>query len=145
MTINLYNCEAEMNRIGKNNKSLILSLSGTLKQESSIIDPIILLHLDNCSGINYAYIEEFKRWYFVREIKQVRNDLVELTMHVDVLESFKDAILNNTAILDRSKTSGNPYFDDGSMASDTRTFTQVYNYSSGFLSEPELILITAGA
>lgn len=145
MTINLYNCEAEMNRIGKNNKSLIASLSGTLKQGSSVVDPVILMQLDDFKGINYAYIEEFKRYYFVREIKQVRNNLVEITMHVDVLESFKDAILKNTAILDRSQTSGNPYYDDGSMASDTRTFTQVYNYGNGFLSEPELILITAGA
>ena len=145
MTINLYNCESEMNRIGKNNKSLISSLSGTLKQESSIIDPIILMQLDDFTGINYAYIEEFKRYYFVREIRQVRNDLVELTMHVDVLDSFKDAILKNTAILDKSQSTGNPYFDDGSMASDTRTFTQVYNYGNGFLTEPELILITAGA
>ena len=145
MTINLYNCEAEMNRIGKNNKSLITSLSGTLKQESSIIDPIIMLQLADCTGINYAYIEEFKRYYFVSEIRQVRNDLVELTMHVDVLDSFKDAILKNTAILDKSQSTGNPYFDDGSMASDSRTFTQVYNYGNGFLSDPELILITAGA
>ena len=145
MTINLYNCEAEMNRIGKNNKSLLTSLSGTLKQESSIIDPIIMLQLADCTGINYAYIEEFKRYYFVSEIRQVRNDLVELTMHVDVLDSFKDAILKNTAILDKSQSTGNPYYDDGSMASDTRTFTQVYNYGNGFLTEPELILITAGA
>lgn len=145
MNINLYNCEAEMNRIGKNNKSLILSLSGTLKQGSSVVDPVILMQLDDFTGMNYAYIEEFKRYYFVREIKQVRNNLVEITMHVDVLESFKDAILKNTAILDKSQSSGNPYYDDGSMASDTRTFTQVYNYGNGFLSEPELILITAGA
>ena len=145
MNINLYNCKAEMNRIGKNNKSLIASVSGTLKQGASVVDPVILMQLDDFTGINYSYIEEFKRYYFVREIRQVRNDLVELTMHFDVLESFKDAILNNTAILDKSQSTGNPYFDDGSMARDTRTFTQVYNYGNGFLSEPELILITAGA
>ena len=145
MTINLYNCEAEMNRIGKNNKSLIASLSGTLKQGASVVDPVIIMQIDEFTGVNYAYIEEFKRYYFVSEIRQVRNNLVEITMHVDVLESFKDAILKNTAILDKSESTGNPYFDDGSMASDSRTFTQVYNYGNGFLSEPELILITAGA
>ena len=87
---------------------------------------------------------------------KILNDETGFVKHIDYIEEgetnkqivdvlIKSGDFKGQEVEIENVLTGNPYYDDGSMASDTRTFTQVYNYGNGFLSEPELILITAGA
>ena len=145
MEIDFYKNISEKNKIGKKllNK---LTLNGNLREESSVINPTILVEHNNLSVYNYAYIPDFKRYYFVSEITSVRNGLWRASLKVDVLESFKKDILNLSCIVDKQQNqSYNNYIDDGSYINRADSFVEIANYQNGFNSSGEFILITAGA
>ena len=76
MNIVLYANVSEINAVNKNITELI-TLTGTLREQSSIIDPVITISdIDNYVGqMNYAYIPEFNRYYFITNVESVRNNL----------------------------------------------------------------------
>ena len=77
-------------------------LSGTLKEETSILDPEILIEYDHVPEFNYIGIREFgNRYYFVNEVSCVRNNLYRLRCHVDVLFSWWSQIKGTTAVIGR--------------------------------------------
>lgn len=79
-------------------------VSGVLKEQSSIINPVVLIRADTTIlEYNYAEIDTLKRKYFVTDIKNVRNDLWEVSLHVDVLYSYKDALLQNDYFVERNQ------------------------------------------
>lgn len=145
MKIDFYKNISEKNKIGKKltNK---LSLNGNLREESSVINPTILVEHSNLSVYNYAHIPEFNRYYFVSEITSVRNGLWRVSLKCDVLESFKKDILNLSCIVDKQQNqSYSNYIDDGSHINRADSFVEIANYQNGFNSSGEFILITAGA
>lgn len=88
--------------MGGDNPSLVVS--GVLKEQSSIINPVVLIRADTTiMEYNYAEIDTFKRKYFVTDIKNVRNDLWEVSLHVDVLYSYKDVLLQNDYFVERNQ------------------------------------------
>ena len=145
MEIKFYENKSEKNKIGKvlHNE---LSLNGNLREESSIINPTILVEHSNLTVYNYAYIPEFNRYYFISEMTSVRNGLWRVTLSVDVLESYKTDILNLSCIVDKQQNqSYNNYIDDGSYVNRADSFIEIVNYQNGFNADGEFILLTAGA
>ena len=145
MEIDFYKNISEKNKIGKKllNK---LTLNGNLREESSVINPTILVEHNNLSVYNYAYIPNFNRYYFVSEITSVRNGLWRVSLKCDVLESFKKDILNLSCIVDKQQNQGySNNIDDGSYINRADSFVEIANYQNGFNSSGEFILITAGA
>lgn len=61
---------------------------------------------------NYAYIQEFDRYYYITDIVSVRNDLWQLSMRVDVLMSFKTNIANLNAVIGRNENVYNALIPD---------------------------------
>lgn len=106
----MYNNEP-MNKIGKTPEAKF-SLTGTLRDESSIVDPVILVEKDSPLGANYAYIEEFRRYYYIKDITAVRTGLWRVTMHTDVLKTFSEGILNSPCIVAKSSSRYNMYLND---------------------------------
>ena len=144
MDIQLYHNNSENNVI---NKSLtgISTPSVVLKKPTSEITPSVILHtFENMEYCNYAYIHEFKRYYFIDDIKPLTGSEVQLDMRVDVLESFKNSILSLNAIVEKQEVNGNKYFNDGSFNVLSTEFLQSYNFPSGFDDSGEFILITCG-
>lgn len=147
MEINLYINNSEKEKIGKSlsNKT---SMSGYLKEGSSVVNPSVKVQITNPSGLNYAYIPEFKRYYFISEMTNVKNNIWELSLHCDVLESFKSQIKGNTAIIEKNAYSenSNRYFNDGeTFFHDSKETNEIANFQDGFDESPNYILITAGA
>ena len=144
-TITLQTNNSEDNRITKSVTD-IMSVNGTLRAGTSIIDPVILMNCDlslvtNC---NYMTIPEFKRSYFVRNIKSVRAGLVELSGHVDVLSSFADNIKGNAAIIRRQENAWNLYLNDGTFRVYQNSIVLTKSFPSGF-STQEFVLAVAGS
>ena len=143
MNITLYVNSSEQNKI---NKTLapVATLTGAIKEPSSITKPVILVEYSDPITFNYCYIDAFNRYYFVRDVVAVRNDLMRLFLDVDVLESFKTQILAQQVIIDKSKTDFNKYLPDENWRVNVKTKTDIVNYPSGLLESGEFILITAG-
>lgn len=90
-----------------------LSFDVELKAGTSILRPTLLLASpSSLVGYNYMYVSEFGRYYFIDDIKSVRNGQWEISAHVDVLETYKTAILANSAVIKRQQNLYNLYLDD---------------------------------
>ena len=147
MEISFYNNVSEKEKIGKTLKNKT-TLTGFLKQVTSVINPVITVEMKNPSQYNYVHIPQFHRYYFINDMINVKNNLWEIHMKVDVLESFKTQIKANKAILEKSEqtASSNEYFNDGStFYHDSREYNEIAMFQRGFDTAPSYILITAGA
>lgn len=135
---------SEPERIEKS-VSTLLATVGELKEESSVIDPIILAECD--LGVmalcNYMTISTFGRFYFVRNIRSIRNRLVEFTCHVDVLSTWKAQIRENNAVIRRQENNWNLYLNDGSFRIYQNPMVLTKEFPSGF-STQEFVLAVAG-
>ena len=147
MTVNLCNTPDEQNVIGKA-RTVIDTVSCTIKGNISYENPILLLSYDSAvaDDINYMEIPELSRCYFISDIINLTGGRYEIHGKVDVLESFKDAVLGLTAIVDKQQGASlvNMYLDDGSYMVENKEFNSVINFPSGFNASGEYILITAG-
>ena len=122
------------------------TITGTLRQSSSMINPTIKLEKVDSFRYNYAYIPEFRRYYFITNCDVDFNKIRTISFSVDPLMSFKQDILNLKVVVDKqaSDSNGDEYIDDSSLVTNNLTFNTVYNFPSGFNDNGEYILITAG-
>lgn len=136
---------SEPNRLTKD-VSTILTATGILKEETSIIDPIIKIecNLADVTTCNYISIPEFSRYYFVNNIRSIRNGLVEFVCHCDALSSFAGAIRLNSAITKRQENRWNLYLNDGSFKVYQNPIVLTKAFPSGFTTQ-EFVLAVAGS
>ena len=93
---------------------------------------------------NYLTIPEFNRKYFIDEIVSVRRNLVMISAHVDVLESFGNLIKENTAVVLRQENDFNLLLNDGVFKAQQNPRIFLRDFPSG-LGDFNYILITGGS
>lgn len=121
--------------------------SCVIKGPISVENPVIILQYDaDLQNINYIKIPEFSRGYYITDIVNLTGGRYQITCKSDVLESFKAAILNLSAVIEKQENSllANMYYNDGSYISSEKEFIYTKNFPQGFLDDGEFILITAG-
>ena len=146
MVITFYKTESERNKLNKVLTNPI-EFNGTLRSDTSIVDPIINLGYSGNTivGYNYCYIPDFGRYYFVNDIRSLVNNLWAVQLHVDVLMSFRSSILESTVILVESTDTGkSEYLVNDVWVTTVKDKTDIINFPSGLLDSGEYILITAG-
>lgn len=147
MTIDILQTSSANNFVNKNVTSIKSGVSCNVKEPIRIINPVVILSFDvETLKANYAYIPDYKRYYYITDIVPLTGGRIELHLAVDVLYSFKDDILNSTAIIDKQQNidNANVYLNDGSYVTQEKEFHSVINYPNGFLEDGEYILITCG-
>lgn len=106
--LKLYKTIDDTNVINKD-KTFIIEYPIKFKEVTSIISPIITLHVDdgfNIVGCNYCFLTEFNRFYFIQDIQILQKNVIRLTLECDVLESFKDEILSSMCEYEKTVSSG---------------------------------------
>lgn len=128
-----YNNEP-MNKITKNigNGTLQFSCSGVLRDESSVVDPVILIEYTNPVAANYAYIAEFRRYYYIRNWEAVRSGLWRCTMHTDVLKTFSEGILGSPCVVSKSSNRFNLYLNDNDYKIKQNDLISTQAFPNGF-------------
>lgn len=141
MTITLYNMTSPEEKIGKT-MTAVLTMTGSLRNESGRTRPSILIEADigDLSNVNYMRIEEFDRYYFVSEIESIRSGACRISGRVDVLESFKDSILNETVILKRQRNNWNLYINDGSLIAYENDKMYTVNFPTGITGKSFMLV-----
>lgn len=106
------------NFVKRKNSTLVPSGTGTdltvtLKEGTSIEKPTFILtgNLFTCN-----YVQAFDHYYFVDDIRSVRNNLSEIECSMDVLATFKTDIGNYTALIERSATYYDTTYPDTAVA-----------------------------
>lgn len=147
MNIKLCSSTSEIVAINKD-ISIIDDVSATIKGALSVENPVLILQYksDIQPNVNYVYIPEYNRYYFVTDIINLTGGRYEIHCKVDVLMSFKNDILNLSCIVDKqsSKDNANMYLDDGSFVVQSKEFVDTINFPNGFNDNGEFILVTAG-
>lgn len=148
ITVNIGVTSSEKRALDKS-VSTTKSVSGTLHNQSNIVNPSILCkcNAESIATCNYMTIPDFGRKYFITDITAVSNDLCIVSGHCDVLSTYKAGIRANTATVARSATEGNwnLLLNDPMMKVNNKKITKV---KTGFKSFPKdkfsIMLITAG-
>lgn len=144
MNLKLYINISEKNCIGK---KLIneTDFQGVLREQSSIINPVIKVQSTKLPNFNYAYIPDFSRYYFIVGIRNISTNIWEISLGVDVLESFKSSLANQLVILsDTQITGATNYISGDQWVTNVKTNTEIIPFPAGLLEGGEYILITAG-
>ena len=144
-SINLCQYAGEKNAVTKTVTN-VLSVYGDLREETSITDPVIVFsgELAGLININYVHIPAWGRYYFVTGIRSVAGNLIEISMHVDVLMSWATQIKQQIAIIKRQENKWNLYLNDGVFAVYQNPDVLTKNFPSGFAAH-EFVLAVAGS
>ena len=144
MDITLYKNNSEKNKISKS-LSNGHTLSGTLRNESNVVTPTIIINIDNPTSYNYAYIPMFGRYYFITDFVSLRTGIWQINLKSDVLMSFKDSILGSSALIQNTQSVGkNDYLNGSKWVAEVKDKTEIKTFPNGLLDTGEFILITAG-
>lgn len=139
--------ESEPEKIGKS-LATISTLTGSLKSETSIIDPIVLISGSITPAAimtaNYMYIPDFMRYYFIRNIRSIRTGIWEISAHVDVLESFREPIKSQTAVIRRQENRYNLYLDDGIFKVYQNPAVITKTFPKGFTDQAFILAVAGG-
>lgn len=141
MKILLYNTSSANNVI---NKVLTNEMEYDIKfkDNTNINRPIVRLNSETYISYNYAYIEKFGRYYFIERIELYPNRIYELTLRCDVLETFKDELLQCEGFVSQQENI-NPYYDSG-YKSEERKEIDIYKSDVSLTGDTSIILSTIG-
>jgi len=128
------------------NKALTseLTVSGIARDPVNITAPVIEVEADNntLAGYNYAYIEDYARYYFV----DPTNDswkLNTLNLRCDILTSSKTWLLARMATVTRNERLYNAYLEDTNFSSYAYTNIVTKNFPLA-VNMDSLVLMTVG-
>lgn len=127
LKLKLYKTTDDDNVINKD-LEFFKSININLKDDVDVSNPNIRLKLniDDIGKFNYAEIDTFNRKYFMNDIQNINNDIWLIRLECDVLETFKDDILNSNAKYLREIRSG----DYQEISSEIDVRKDVYKYNS---------------
>lgn len=139
MTVNFYNFKTRKNELNKVLPSPVVK-SCSVKDGITLEDPVIYMVYDSSLlGLNYAYIPDFGRYYFVTG-REVDGKTLYISLHVDVLMSFKNDILASVGTATRSNFY-NKNIPDKMVASLPGENVQYRTLSSAFTGETYVLIL----
>ena len=115
------------------------------KEKFNITSPTINLRIKDDFAINecnYCYISDFERYYFIQDIEMLTVDIYKLHLECDVLESFKDDILNSHAEIEKVVSSGD--YSQVSGEIDVRKDIDIYESGVSVDGVKYIVLSTIG-
>lgn len=147
ITMSLYQINEDFRTVGKTIPTPTSTHTIKLKDGCSIDSPIVSFsaQASAIAPLNYAYIDTFGRYYFIRDRKSLVNGIVELTLESDPWESFRAELLNVEATINRSakKSLVNGFLYDNGYEMLAYKKNAVRKFSTS-LDKWDMILTTVG-
>lgn len=134
MNITLFNNTSGTNVLNKSITQLSGGIVGTVKDESNVVDPTIIMSKDVTTlypNFNYFYIHDFDRYYYVTD-KTIEHGRTVITGHCDPLMSFADEIKNLTIIAERASNNYDLYQVDNDVSLDNYRIIATKAFQNGF-------------
>ena len=137
----LMNNQQELNKISKT-PTTVMTLSGTLREQTDIINPQINVEYNGTlTNVNYMYVSEFHRYYFITKIESVRTNLWRIYAHCDVLKTYSEAILGTEAVIARSESDWNLYLNDSMFKVYANPRLTIAKFSGKFTGESYVLVM----
>ena len=130
--ITFMNNQEELNKISKR-PATVMTLSGHLREETDIVNPVINIEYSGTlTNVNYMWIPEFHRYYFITKIESVRTGLWRVYAHCDVLKTYSEAILGTPCVVARNESQFNLMLNDSYFKVYANPRLQVVNFPNKF-------------
>lgn len=144
MTIELYMNSSPMNYVNKQ-ISLVDTLTGTLREPASLTDPTITIHRSSPTGFNFVFIPDFSRYYYLSGVTVTNADLISISLHVDVLMTYKAQVQAASGVIRRqeSLSNDNLYLNDDLFKAYSNPKFKTLPFPNSF-SSTSFILALAG-
>lgn len=131
MQMIIMNCTND-NRVINKKPSDIKTVQCQVYGECNIYAPTLVVDYDtDFTKANYAYIEEWNRYYYITDMVVRSGKRAMLTLRCDVLMSFKPQILALQCYIKKSNkpTANGNYLPDSNIPVSSDTFTVNRNFS----------------
>lgn len=121
-----------------------ISINGVARDPADVVNPVIEYEKGSTdiSGYNYAYIEDFARYYFM-EVTCDSYNMYTLTLHCDVLSTAKAWLRARPATLTRNEKTYNAYLNDENFKAYAYKNIVTKAFPSGITGD-SIILMTVG-
>ena len=137
----LMNNQEELNKISKS-PSTVMTLTGTLREETDIVNPQINIEYDGTlTNVNYMHISEFNRYYFITKIESIRTGLWRIYAHCDVLKTYSQGILGTPAVVARNENTYNIMLDDSMFKVQSNPRLQIAKFPNKFSGESYVLVM----
>lgn len=121
------------------------TLQGLLRDSYDRANPVITVRTNVLFDFNYCYVPVFGRYYFIDRVDVQSNDTYRLTLSVDVLQTYSNAILASNATLTSGDGNTNKYASNRNNVYDTRQQRKVLQFTDAtdtFSDEGKIVMIT---
>lgn len=146
ITMNLYQITDDERVVGKSIPQTPLSQHTiTLKDGCSIDEPVVSLtgSAASIAAANYAYVDTFGRYYWIRDRKSLINGVIELTLESDPWNSFAAQLRGCNATITRNENARNGYLLDEKYQLLAYNSVVTREFPSGLTGE-SMLLMTVG-
>lgn len=141
-TIDLYINKSTSNTANKNISLVAEKVNCVYTDSIDVLNPTIRLkYFNGIDKVNYCYLADTNRYYYVNTIKNAGE--IELSLSVDVLMSHLEEIKQITGTIDRNENESNGYLVDDRYQSYAYRQITCKSYPNG-LTHDSLILMTVG-
>lgn len=145
INISLYQITEPENVFPKTIGTAVSTHTITLKDGCSIDKPTVSFSGGSAvmATLNYAYIDAFGRYYFIRDRNMTVNGVCELTLESDPLQSFSTEIKACTATITRNQNVRQGYLSDSGYNALAYQGVQYKTFPNA-LTDASYILVTVG-
>lgn len=146
LTVTFHKTNSPKNKITKTLDAGI-PLACVLKDDCSVLNPVVnVLAGSDITGCNYMSIPGLNnRYYFIDDIISTENGYWTVSGHVDVLMTYAQQILANSAVIRRNQYKYNTYLNDSEW--NTYAYDDVITFKfsdSGFTKDLQYLFTVAG-
>ena len=145
INISLYQITEPENVFPKTIGTAVSTHTITLKDGCSIDKPTVSFSggSSGMATLNYAYIDAFGRYYFIRDRNMTVSGVCELTLESDPLQSFSAAIKACKATITRNQNLRQGYLSDSGYNALAYQGVQYKTFPNA-LTDASYILVTVG-
>lgn len=145
MNITLYKTSSERHRLSKVLTNSVTKNNCHILDGTSITDPVVVIGYDaTLLTHSYAYISDFSRYYFITNIEVLPGQEMRLSLHVDVLMTYKDQIKACNSRVTRSQSNYDPMISDNLIINKVNTNITQRKIGSGFTRANQYYVLIGG-
>lgn len=125
------------------NKSLndATSLSGLFIHPFNVINPVIVIRSNTPVTFNYCFIPSLNRYYFVESITIQTANTYQISLNIDVLQTYAQEILNSTGTI-LTRENANKFISSRETIYDIRPHFVKIELENPFDKTGQILLIT---
>lgn len=139
----LYNNNSDVNKLGKDLRTLSSSFPCTFKEDTTMEQPELIFNsAPEVKDANYLWLgEPFNRYYFITN-KTASQGKMYVKCDVDVLMSFADEIKGLQVIAERSSSNYNIMQIDSQIPIENFNDVATKEFNTGFGNESFILAVT---